>query len=405
MPIPASAWEPLVLAPRVADYSPAMLDELTATGEVLVLRRRVAARQRRLAEPARGRDRRRSRSSRTEVFEPDTHCTPCLLEQLAGGGAYFFHQLREMGAGDRAGGHVPSDDELTAALWELFWAGRISNDTFAPVRALLAGGHTAHRQKPAPSRLRSRRARTDGWPGWRRPGCTARRPAAGRRALERAARDGAPTPPCARHALAELLLDRYGVVTRGSVVSEGIPGGFGLMYKVLARLEEDRQMPPRLLHRASGRGPVRRPATVDRLRTFSRGRRSQPARRRRPWLWPPPTRPTLTVRHWAGPCWKSGHRPGRKAGALVVLVDGALALYVERGGKTLLCFSDDGGTMDLAAARPGAGGAARRRRQAGHGKGQRRQTSWTPPWPRPCWPPGPTARREGCGSVPEVHDA
>jgi ATP-dependent Lhr-like helicase len=37
----------------------------------------------------------------------------------------------------------------------------------------------------------------------------------------------------------------------------------------------------------------------------------------------------------------SGHRPGRKAGAVVVVVDGHLALYVERGGRTLLTFTTD----------------------------------------------------------------
>jgi ATP-dependent Lhr-like helicase len=37
----------------------------------------------------------------------------------------------------------------------------------------------------------------------------------------------------------------------------------------------------------------------------------------------------------------SGHRAGRKAGALVVLVDGDLVLYVERGGKTLLSWTED----------------------------------------------------------------
>jgi ATP-dependent Lhr-like helicase len=37
----------------------------------------------------------------------------------------------------------------------------------------------------------------------------------------------------------------------------------------------------------------------------------------------------------------SGHRPGRKAGALVVMVDGELAVYVERGGRTLLTFTGD----------------------------------------------------------------
>ncbi|MDD9206708.1 hypothetical protein PU560_09550, partial [Georgenia sp. 10Sc9-8] len=43
------------------------------------------------------------------------------------------------------------------------------------------------------------------------------------------------------------------------------------------------------------------------------------------------------------------HRPGRKAGAVVVLVDGALVLYVERGGATLLSFTADAVELRAAA--------------------------------------------------------
>ncbi|MFG0935244.1 hypothetical protein ACF91D_31835, partial [Staphylococcus sp. 231237_7MaSpsaltlick] len=138
------------------------------------------------------------------------------------------------------------------ALWDLVWAGRISNDTFTPVRSLLSHGKTAHKQRPVPARARtSRSGRLGRAPGKSLTGSSMR--------LASGADDAGayqrPTPPLAAgrwnmlpqveqettlhaHAQAELLLDRYGVVTRGAVATEGIPGGFGLMYKVLARLEE-----------------------------------------------------------------------------------------------------------------------------------------------------------------------
>src|SRR4051795_2374556 len=155
--VPASALEPLVLGSRVVDYAPAMLDELTAAGEVLwaghgtlpgtdgwVLMH--------LADTAH-----LTLPDRTPAEELDT--TPlheAVIGALAGGGAYFFRQL--------AGVVGASDDKaLEAALWDLVWAGRLSNDTLAPVRALTAGGHTAHRAKRATprARLSSRPRRPD----------------------------------------------------------------------------------------------------------------------------------------------------------------------------------------------------------------------------------------------------
>ena len=128
---------------------------------------------------------------------------------------------------------------------------------------------------------------------------------------------------------AELLLDRYGVVTRGSVMAENIVGGFGLMYKVLARLEEAGRCRRGYFIEHLGAAQFAVPATVDRLRSFTEDAQlakaepvalalaatdpANPYGAALPW-------PRCTVD--AG----SGHRPGRKAGALVVMVDGALVL-------------------------------------------------------------------------------
>lgn len=138
--IPASALEPLVLAPRVRDYSPAMLDELLATGEVTwagagsisgsdgwVTLHLADSAPLTLAAPA-------------EIEFSETH--RAILDTLAGGGAYFFRQL----IGDR-----PDEAAIKAALWELIWAGRVCGDTFAPVRALLGGGGLGSRKRSAPA--------------------------------------------------------------------------------------------------------------------------------------------------------------------------------------------------------------------------------------------------------------
>nr|WP_245934487.1 ATP-dependent helicase [Arthrobacter psychrolactophilus] len=350
VPIPASAWEPLVLAARVADYSPAMLDELTATGEVIVsgagpLGSNDGWLSLHIAESA----------ELTLNPSPDFTATELqqqLLDALGTGGAYFFHQLREMTATGLDA--LATDDELTAALWELFWAGRIGNDTFAPVRALLAGGHTAHKQKAPPSRLRPARSGRYGRLPGRAAGVQRGAPplGAGRWSLLPLA--DAETLTSAHttlrsHALAELFLDRYGVVTRGSVMNHGLPGGFGLMYKVLARLEEGGKCRRGYFIEHLGAAQFAVSATVDRLRTFSEDAALQVrAPQALALAATDPANPYGAALPW--PPLDSGHRPGRKAGALVVMVDGVLVLYVERGGRTLLCFSDDESHVSLAAA-------------------------------------------------------
>ncbi|MFD0759061.1 DNA glycosylase AlkZ-like family protein [Arthrobacter ulcerisalmonis] len=357
VPVPASAWEPLVLASRVSNYQPAMLDELMAAGEVLWSG----------AGSLPGNDGWISlhlADSADLTLNPVIDYQPGdaqlrLLDHLRNnGGGYFFRQLTEVAGGMDA---VLSDQAVVSALWDLAWAGRVTGDTFAPVRALIAGGHTAHRQVARTPRARAPRIRrlgasngpagTFGGGRYGTAGTSATPPmAAGRwSALP------APELDATIHAraTAELLLDRYGVVTRGSVMAEQILGGFGLMYKVLARLEEAGRCRRGYFIEHLGAAQFAVPATVDRLRSFTED--AQLAK-------PEPVALALAATDPANPYgaalpWPAlnddagtGHRPGRKAGALVVLVDGALVLYVERGGKTLLSFSPDEGVLAAAGA-------------------------------------------------------
>ncbi|WP_346960537.1 DEAD/DEAH box helicase [uncultured Arthrobacter sp.] len=360
VPIPASAWEPLVLASRVSNYQPAMLDELMAAGEVLwsgagSLPGNDGWVSLHLADSA------ELTLNPALDFEPGD-AQQRLLEHLQNnGGGYFFRQLTDIAGGMDT---VLSDQDVVSALWDLAWAGRITGDTFAPVRALIAGGHTAHRQVGRAPRARaprlSRLGRAHGTGLLGSPGLTGGRYGS--------ASGAAPTPPLAAgrwsalpapeldptihaRATAELLLDRYGVVTRGSVMAENILGGFGLMYKVLARLEEAGRCRRGYFIEHLGAAQFAVPATVDRLRSYVEDAQLNKAE---------PVALALAATDPANPYgaalpWPAmdveagtGHRPGRKAGALVVLVDGALVLYVERGGKTLLAFSTD--TDVLAAA-------------------------------------------------------
>ena len=340
VPVPASALESLILASRVRDYSPAMLDELTATGEVLwsgagqisgkdgwVSLHLADSSPLTLATPA-------------EIDLTDLHRS--ILDTLAGGGAYFFRQLSDT---------VQSTDDtaLAAALWDLVWAGYIGNDTLAPLRALLSDTSRA-----TPSHRPPRRApRAHAYRRLGRPTMPTRSgppTAGGRWSL---LPEPEPDPTLRAHATADLLLERYGVVTRGSVVAEEVPGGFASMYKVLTGFEDGGRCRRGYFVDTLGGAQFSTPDVVDRLRTHSdsiEGRHT--------------TAPAVTLAasdpanpYGAALPWPQSmagddapkHRPGRKAGGLVSLVDGELVLFVERGGRTVLTFTDDIGVLRTAA--------------------------------------------------------
>ncbi|MGV0795059.1 ATP-dependent helicase [Mycolicibacterium sp. XJ1819] len=335
VPLPASAVEPLIFGQRVRDYQPAMLDELLASGEVMwsgagqigggdgwIAFHHADSVPLTLAPAA-------------EIEFDDHH--RAIMDRLGSpgqpGGAYFFRQLA-----DNPG------DELKRALWELIWAGRVTGDTFAPVRAVLSGlagsgratgrrGAPAHRQRRRPPRLSSysvahAQARVSD------------PTVAGRWSALPAAE---PESTVRAHFSAELLLSRHGVLTKGAVGAEQVPGGFAMLYKVLTAFEDAGRCQRGYFVESLGGAQFAVASTVDRLRTYldsvdpekreyqavvlAAADPANPYGAALPW----PTRQGVD----------DSHRPGRKAGALVAIVDGELVWFLERGGRSLLSFTDD----------------------------------------------------------------
>jgi ATP-dependent Lhr-like helicase len=337
-PVPASALEPLVLSSRVRDYEPSYLDELTAAGEVLwaghaSLPGSDGWVSLHLADQA---------TLTLPEPEPFGHSelSQAVLDALAPGGAWFFRQLaQQVGSTD--------DKALSATLWDLVWAGRISNDTLTPLRALTRSGTPSHRTKRAPARPRMASTTRRGGTALR----TGPPETAGRWALL----PQLDTDPTRRaHAAAERLLDRHGVVIRGAVVSERQPGGFAAVYKVLSVFEESGRCRRGYFVEGLGAAQFGTSGAIDRLRTFSevddQGGSAKPEAVCLAAT--DPANPYGAALPWPPKMTESdgGHRPGRKAGALVVMVNGELVLYVERGGRTLLTWSDDADRLIPAAA-------------------------------------------------------
>ncbi|MCC6495107.1 MAG: DEAD/DEAH box helicase, partial [Propionibacteriaceae bacterium] len=331
VPVPASALESLILPARVRDYQPGMLDELTTAGELLwqghgamagtdgwVSLNPVDLAPLTLAEP-----------------EPVTDDLAGRVLELVGGGGYFFRALADQLQVD--------DAELSQALWELVWAGRLGNDTVAPLRVLIQG-RPAHRSRQvAPARSRYGRALPRA-PLPRRGGPPE---AVGRWFALPEAEAEVTARAVAR---AELLLDRYGVVTRGSVGAEDIPGGFAGVYRVLAAAEDSGRVRRGYFVEGLGAAQFGSVGAVDRLRSLARPLEDGVVGPALVLAATDPANPYGAALPWpARPEVAGGHLPGRKAGALVVLVDGRLALYVERGGRTLLSWSDDPAVLEPAA--------------------------------------------------------
>ena len=331
--IPASSVEHLVFPARIRDYQPAMLDELLASGEVMWSG----------TGPISGADgwvafhpadiAPLTLSAPADIELGDAH--HMILDALGrpgdSRGAFFFRQLVS-----------GSEATVKAALWELIWAGWVTGDTFAPVRALLTGSRRslAHRQRRAPRLSRYALAQ---------PQSRAADPAVAGRWSALPAHE--PDSTLSAHFSAEQLMNRYGVLTKGSVAGEGVPGGFARLYKVLSTFEEAGRCQRGYFVESLGGAQFALASTVDRLRQYA-----DPVDSGKP----PNDAVVLAAADPANPYgaalpWPSrtgaegGHRPGRKAGALVVLVDGMLTWYLERGGRSLLSFGAEQETQRAAA--------------------------------------------------------
>jgi ATP-dependent helicase Lhr and Lhr-like helicase len=328
---PASAWESLILPSRVADYEPALLDELTASGEVTWVGHASLPGSDGWVSLHLG-----DQSPLTLPLPdpgdvaPDGELHRAVLDALAPGGAWFFRQLQAATGG--------KDRELAEALWDLVWSGRVTNDTFAPLRALAGSGSGTHRTRRTTPRARPVRA------GVRPPPPTT----TGRWAI---LPEVDPDPTRRAHATAERMLERYGVVTRGAVMSERTTGGFAAVYKVLSAFEDSGRCRRGYFVEGLGAAQFGTAGAIDRLRTFTdpAGDGGDAKPEAVTLAATDPANPFGSALPWPERETSGGHRPGRKAGALVVLVDGALTLYVERGGRTLLTWSDEAALLRPAA--------------------------------------------------------
>jgi ATP-dependent Lhr-like helicase len=164
------------------------------------------------------------------------------------------------------------------------------------------------------------------------------------------------------HAQALTLLERHGVLTKGAVAAERVPGGFGAVYPVLRAMEETGQCRRGYFVAGLGAAQFALPGAVDRMRAlagdprpadpWASGAAPDPAERTVVLAAADPAQPYGAALPWPARPGETAtsHRPGRKAGAVAVLSGGELVLYVERGGKTLLSWSDDQAVLEPCAA-------------------------------------------------------
>ncbi|WP_447040355.1 ATP-dependent helicase [Streptomyces sp. DSM 118878] len=343
--VPASALEKLVLPSRVSGYHAAMLDELTTAGEVIWAG----------AGSLPGKDGWVSLylADAAPLLLPPPHpleltaLHQSVLDTLSGGYGLFFRQIADQ---VRATTHPEaSDPQLADTIWELAWSGRLTNDTLTPMRSLLGSGRTAgataHRAKRNVPRGRygslTAAARSGGLGAARAVSRSGPPTVAGRWSL---LPPREPDPTLRAHALARTLLDRHGVVTRGAVAAEGVEGGFSATYRVLSAFEDSGQARRGYVVEGLGAAQFAMDGAVDRLRATANSResvdgtRSSDARSAVVLAAADPANAYGAALPWPEPPTGSSHKPGRKAGSLVVLVDGDLTLYMERGGKTLLAW-------------------------------------------------------------------
>jgi ATP-dependent Lhr-like helicase len=332
-PLPASAVESLILPSRLPGYSPALLDELTTAGEVtwcgcgslaggdgwLALAPTDVAD---LLLPE------------IEDSVPSSPLHEAIVSTLDGG-ALFFRQLVE-----RVSPLIeaaPNDGEVVAALWDLVWAGLVTGDTLGPLRAQVSGKGATHKPRRSAPRGRYARMRAS------RPAIPSRTgppTVAGRWALTPARE---PDPTRRAHARTEAFLERHGVLTRGALETERITGGFSGIYKVLRGMEDAGHVVRGYVVEGLGAAQFAAKGAVDRLRALSDtgSPRESGSTGAVVLAAADPAQPYGAALSWPAATGDTKHRPARKAGALAVLVDGVPALYVERGGRSLLTFTEE----------------------------------------------------------------
>ncbi|MDX6407208.1 MAG: ATP-dependent helicase Lhr and Lhr-like helicase, partial [Gaiellaceae bacterium] len=301
--LPVSLWESEVLPRRVPGFNPGQLDQLCASGEVVWVGAgldRVAVFFREDA-PALGRPPAATRP------EGDPHDK---IREALGRSAEFWYDLVT------ATGLEP--EAALPALWDLVWAGEVTNDAWTPLRAGRRYQSQRQQQRGRPRRFSRQRS----------AGITATQ---GRWSLTDKLFPGRPDA----RALAELLLERQGIITRDGVRGEGIPGGYGAVYGELRALETLGVCRRGYFVEGLGGAQFALPGAVERLRELRPRDGEEPEALVLPAA--DPAQPYGAALPWPK---RADGRAARVAGAQVILLGGEPALFVERGGRSLVPLRD-----------------------------------------------------------------
>jgi ATP-dependent Lhr-like helicase len=315
--LPADAWERDVLPRRTGAYSPTWMDQLCASGEVVWIGAGALGRNSgRVALYFRD-DVEAIGAPPNKSERPDAPEHDLLRERLARGPCFFTDLLAELPI---------APEQIQEALWDLVWAGEVTNDAWAPLRA------------PRLTLARAQRVRDRSRPGRRfgsrRTGTQAQ--VQGRWSLTEALLRSEPEPGARRRTLAELLLERYGIVTREQVLAEGVPGGFSILYDALGQLETLGVCRRGYFIEGLGGAQFALPGAVERLRSQRADEQAAPI----VLAATDPAQPYGAALPWPKRDDESARRPQRAAGAYVVLAGAEPVLYVERGGKGIAVLAD-----------------------------------------------------------------
>jgi ATP-dependent helicase Lhr and Lhr-like helicase len=316
--IPPDVWERDVLPRRAGAYSPAWIDQLCAAGEVVWIGAgplgrnsgRVALYFREdLAvlgpPPVRG-----------AAAAPDSPAHAAVRSRLAAGACFFTDLLVDVDL---------APEELQEALWDLAWAGEATNDAFSPLRAPRLTLARAQRERGRTATARPGRFAA------RRRGAGASAQVQGRWSLTESLFRGQVDPSARRRAIAELLLERHGILTREQIRAEGVPGGFSAIYPELSQLETLGIARRGYFVEGLGGAQFALPGAVERLRAQTDDEAPVVLSA------VDPAQPYGAALAWPERVGRSDdpRRPTRVAGAYVVLAAGEPIIYLERGGRAL----------------------------------------------------------------------
>ncbi len=301
LPVSFTELERAILPARVRDFDPRMLDERGALGSLVwVGRGALGERDGRVALYRR--DRIALLAEPPEAPEDLAPLPRRLLDHLESRGASFFAELA-------AAAPEAAQEEVLDALWDLVWAGLVTNDTLAPLRALGARARPGRKRRLAASL------------------------SVGRWSSVASLFATRPEPTGRAHARTLLLLERHGVVSRDCLAVEDLPGGFAALYPVYRAMEEAGKV--RRGHFVEGYSGAQFafPGAVDRLRAA----RNAEGGAAHVLAATDPANPFGALLPWPAPR-SAAARPRRSTGARVVQVDGEAVLYVERSGQRLWTF-------------------------------------------------------------------